>query len=509
MIGYAQRRSTIVEPNDPRYPDMTSGTNQRFVAKPEAIRIINSTEDAIAAVRDAVAAGKRVSVRSGGHCAEDFVYHPEVEVVIDMSQLTAIRYDETRCAFMVESGALLFNVYEQLYRHWGVTIPGGICYSVGVGGHVCGGGYGLLSRSFGLTVDHLYAVEVVWVDADGEVSSVVATREPDDPNRNLWWAHTGGGGGNFGIVTRYWFRTPGRTGYDPSDLLVAPPSKVLLGQCGVRWDQISEEDFHTIVRNYGRWNEQNSAPGSPGSALSSIMVLNHVSSGPLGLVSQIDAANPESHARMRDFLGAVFADTALAGSPQVLDAVQELAWLQATRHVTTIIGNQPIPSVRGITKSAYLRRSLTEEQHGTLYRNLTRPDTQSPGAIAMLMPFGGQINAVASDATASAQRDSVMKLRIENWWVNPGADAANMTWARDIFGQLFADTGGAPVPNEATDGCYINYPDADMTDPQYNRSGVLWQRLYYKENYDRLQAVKTRWDPRNFFRHRMSIEPLA
>ncbi|AZQ39118.1 hypothetical protein EJ357_41515 [Streptomyces cyaneochromogenes] len=56
---------------------------------------------------------------------------------------------------------------------------------------------------------------------------MVATREPADPHRDLWWAHTGGGGGSFGIVTRYWFRTPGADGDDPSGLLPAPPAGVL------------------------------------------------------------------------------------------------------------------------------------------------------------------------------------------------------------------------------------------------------------------------------------------
>lgn len=508
MHSNSTDRAVIVTPDDPRYPDLTSGTNQRFVAHPEMVRIISSTEDAVAAVRDAYAAGKRVSVRSGGHCVEDFVYNPEVEVVLDLSQLTEVTFDEHRQAFMVECGAMLLNVYEQLYRHWGVTIPGGICYSVGAGGHICGGGYGMLSRTLGLTVDHLEAVEVVHIDADGEVRAVVATRDPGDPHHDLWWAHTGGGGGNFGVVTRYWLRTPGRTGTDPTALLVAPPGKVLLGQCAVNWDQLSAADFDRLVANYGAWNEANSEPGSRGAELSSILVLNHVNSGPVALLSQVDAAIPDAAGLMRGFLTAVFAGTAFDGSPQVLDAVEELGWMQATRHVTTRIGNQPIPSVRGITKSAYFRRTFTPDQRTALYRNLTRTDVHSPGAIVMLMPFGGQINAVPSDATASVQRDSVMKMRIENWWVTPQDDDPNIAWGRDIFSQLFATTGGAPVPDDATDGCYINYADADMLDPRFNRSGVPWSTLYYGDNYTRLRAVKSRWDPHNFFRHRMGVEPL-
>ncbi len=72
-------------------------------------------------------------------------------------------------------------------------------------------------------MDHLLAVEVVVADPSGEVRAVVATRDPQDPHHDLWWAHTGGGGGNFGIVTRYWFRSPDATGDDPREALPQPP----------------------------------------------------------------------------------------------------------------------------------------------------------------------------------------------------------------------------------------------------------------------------------------------
>ncbi|MEU7151010.1 BBE domain-containing protein [Streptomyces sp. NPDC045456] len=83
-------------------------------------------------------------------------------------------------------------------------------------------------------------------------------------------------------------------------------------------------------------------------------------------------------------------------------------------------------------------------------------------------------------------------MRIENWWVNPADDASNIGWTREIFQDLFADTGGVSVPDSATDGCYVNYADADMTDPEFNRSGIPWPTLYYKDNYPRLRKAKGR-----------------
>ncbi len=62
------------------------------------------------------------------------------------------------------------------------------------------------------------------------------------------------------------------------------------------------------------------------------------------------------------------------------------------------------------------------------------------------------------------------------------------------------------MPNTVTDGCYINYPDIELSDPKYNKSSVPWHELYYKDNYPRLQQIKAKWDPRNIFRHGQSIQ---
>eukprot|EP00164_Ancoracysta_twista_P023238 GFYU01043362.1.p3 GENE.GFYU01043362.1~~GFYU01043362.1.p3 ORF type:complete len:119 (+),score=0.88 GFYU01043362.1:53-358(+) len=93
----------------------------------------------------------------------------------------------------------------------------------------------------------------------------------------------------------------------------------------------------------------------------------------------------------------------------------------------------------------------------------------------------------------------------QTFWSDPKDDAFYLGWLRDIYEDVFAATGGVPVPNEQMDGCYINYPDRDMADPARNRSGVPWSTLYYKDNYPRLQSVKDRYDPGNVFSHSLSI----
>ncbi|MQS09275.1 FAD-binding oxidoreductase, partial [Streptomyces alkaliphilus] len=128
-----------ITPGDARYPDLVRGWNQRYVGRPEAVYVPRSTDGVAIAVRQAVRAGKRLTVRSGGHCWEDFVFNPEVQAVIDMSAMREVDFDPPMNAFMVQPGAQLLDVYERLYRIWGVTVPAGMCFQVGAGGHVSGG----------------------------------------------------------------------------------------------------------------------------------------------------------------------------------------------------------------------------------------------------------------------------------------------------------------------------------------------------------------------------------
>ena len=508
----------LIRPDDPRYPLLTTGNNQRYVAAPEYVKMIRSTADAERALRAAHRAGKRVSVRSGGHCFAALVCNPEVEVILDFSEMTDVGYDPDRRAFYVEPGARLLNVYEALYKGWGVTVPGGICYSVGAGGHISGGGYGLLSRAHGLVVDHLYAVEVVTVDAQGKVRTTVATREENDPNRDLWWAHTGGGGGNFGLITRYWFRSPDAHGTEPGDQLISPPSKVLVHAVDLTWADLDEAKFARLLKNWGTWHEANSAPDSPYRHLSSLFNVSSKAHGSLGMFTQVDATVPGARKLLDDFFAAITAGTGLTAKPMAkangeiphladLAEPREMPWLNATRMVGTNNPTITNPTSRAVHKSGYMRKNFSDQQISALYQYMTRPDFENPDTMLVLFSFGCQVNAVGQNDTANAQRDCAFKMTFQTFWPDPADDDFYLEWIRGLYAEFFAETKGVPLIGDRTDGCYINYCDTDMADPRYNTSGVPWHTLYYKDNYPRLQQVKRRWDPTNFFHHALSVEP--
>nr|CEL14048.1 secreted FAD-binding protein [Kibdelosporangium sp. MJ126-NF4]CTQ88414.1 secreted FAD-binding protein [Kibdelosporangium sp. MJ126-NF4] len=493
-----------IKPGDLRYDSLLRGNNFRFVGRPDEIRVASSTDDVVRAVADSVRAGRRVAVRSGGHCFENFTANPAVRTLLDLSPMDDVGYDPGMRAFAVQPGATLGKVYRRLFTGWGVTIPGGGCPAVGAGGHFAGGGYGPLSRRYGSVVDHLYGVEVVVVDRDGTARAVVATREPNDPHRDLWWAHTGGGGGNFGVVTRYWLRSPGATGA-PSQLLPAAPQQVLECVVAWSWEGMTEQVFTRLLRNFGTWHERNSAPGDRSAGLYGILLLSHRKAGYFTLVVQMDAGLPGADGIVTDFVAAVTEGTGevkpIVNERRTLPWLHEMTWPGTGESGDSVARRYKI-------KAGYLRRSMTDKQIAAVHRNLTNT-TGSAESHMLLIGYGGQVRAVPSEATAVAQRDVVMKAVYSTGWADEADDAANLAWIREFYRDVYADTGGVPVPNEVNDGSYINYPDNDLVDPAWNTSGVPGRILYYKDNYPRLRQAKARWDPRGVFQHALSIEPPA
>ncbi|MFF9778162.1 FAD-binding protein [Streptomyces sp. NPDC013978] len=494
-----------VGPADPRYADLAvRGINKRFSARPETFLLATTTEQVVRAVREAVRDGKRVTVRSGAHCFENFVGDPSVRRVIDLSGMDTIRWDAKRGAFEVGAGVRLMDLYRTLYYGWGVTIPGGASATVGVGGHVQGGGYGALSRRHGITSDHVLAVEVVVVDASGRARAVIATRDARDPNRELWWAHTGGGGGNFGVVTRYWFRSPSARGTDPTAALPRPFGSVLASAVMYPREGMTKSAFRTLVGNHGRWHERNSGPGSPYAGLySGLVLLGHQGQNDQGLAAiaftHMDATLPDAPRLLQDHIDAVGAGV---GVDAYAPPPETLPWLASVEALATA---QDAETGRQKIKSAHLRRAYTDDQADVLHDFLGGTEHTNDSSSVSIQSYGGQVNTVRPGATAYAHRGSVMKAVFMNTWQNPEHDTANVDWLRRLYAGVYRDTGGVPAPGERNEGCFINFPDVDMADPKWNTSGVPWHELYYGDNYRRLQAVKAKWDPRNVFHHALSV----
>lgn len=489
-------------PEDPRYREVLEKRfNRRFSATPDYVRLAGSTAEVIAAVEDAVREDRRLVVTSGGHCLEGFVSDPQVRVILDVSPMNRIHPDPRLGAVAVEAGATVGDAFRVLYETWGTVIPLGEYPAIGMGGHVVGGAFGFLCRELGLAADYLYAVEVVTVDAAGRAGSVIATREPSDPNRDLWWAHTGGGGGNFGVVTRYWFRAPEAAGPDPAGLLPHAPASITTLRAEWSWSDLDQASFARLLRNHGAWCERESGPESRFASLWTLFELHRREFGKI-VVRCVSTAGAEAERQMREHLAAVGDGV----TPPSGTELQRMAWLEFALNPLPDLFAAPPEGVSVKVKDALLRRRLTDRQIGVAYDYLTRADHDIMGGMLGLATYGGRINTVAPDATASAQRGAILDLACTTGWLDPRDEAKNLTWVREFYRELFADTGGVPVPGDRYAGTFINHPDIDVADPAWNTSGVPWSTLYYQDNYPRLQKVKARWDPRNVFRHRLSIE---
>lgn len=181
--------------NDARYNILRQGFNKRIDKYPALIAVCTTTEEVAAAVRHAIDNKLPIAVKSGGHSMEGYSCNDD-GMVINLSQMNKVELlDDGK--IKVGPGCTLSKLYDDILPQ-GRLLPAGSCATVGVGGLTLGGGYGLFSRKFGLTCDHL--LEATMVDGNGNIHT---TRDKPE----LLWALRGGGNGNFGIVTEMTFRT--------------------------------------------------------------------------------------------------------------------------------------------------------------------------------------------------------------------------------------------------------------------------------------------------------------
>ena len=503
-----------INQQDARYDTLKKSRNLRWPANAadaaSRIDLCDSSEQTAQALQQIVSAGQRPTVRSGGHCYEDFVVNNPGGAILDLSILKAPHLPGDGERYRISAGMELGEVYLELYKRYGVTIPAGTCYTVGAGGHISGGGYGLLSRLHGLTVDWVSAVDILTVDAKGNVTP---RRVDKDHDPDLFRACRGAGGGNFGIITGFLF-----------DKLPTAPKEVVEAGIGFDWASMTESRFVDIVSTFGHyWETRGKDADTWG--LFGMMGLSHASSGGMGISLQF--CNPDGTCNdlsvVREFLDLFkpfAAAPATAGAPRDKNVPAPVArrgrgaggrpmmrrlWLDAT-----VRGGGGDGGSRAKYKSCYMKRNFTSDEAKCLYRHLTRTVTGKDlsGFVLGVDSYGGATNRsqMAAD-TAICQRASVMKLQYQSYWRRPEDDAGNLQWLKELYNDVYSGTNvdaryaSTPYPGDYYEGCYINYPDRDMLEHSF------WPQLYYGpgELYPFLQGVKRRYDPNNVFHHAMSI----
>ena len=165
----------LITRDDPRFNNLKRARNGRWPASPadgiNRVALCLNAEDTAQALQRMIDAGQRPTIRSGGHCYEDFYANNPNGTLIDMSMMNRVDKDAN---YRVGAGATLGQAYQELYKLYNVTLPGGTCGSVGAGGHITGGGYGFVSRLYGTTADWLTGVDILTVDAKGRLRFALA-----------------------------------------------------------------------------------------------------------------------------------------------------------------------------------------------------------------------------------------------------------------------------------------------------------------------------------------------
>ena len=232
----------VVKSTDPRFVSAMMSRNGRFPTpedSPNQVILCHSGEDVALAVEQTVHAGKRPTVISGGHCYEDFALGNPGGALINVHPMNGISQDPATKRWKIEGGATVGEMYLGMHTQGGVTIPAASCTTVGVGGHIAGGGYGFLTRLLGIAPDWITAVDIVAVDSKGKVKLRHVDKKTDP---DLLRACRGSGGGSYGVITAYYSDSP------PS-----APKEVMTGYMSFEWGNMTPERLHRILYIYSNY----------------------------------------------------------------------------------------------------------------------------------------------------------------------------------------------------------------------------------------------------------------
>jgi FAD/FMN-containing dehydrogenase len=410
-------------------------------ARPKAIVFCESTADVQKTVRWARKYGVRLVPRSGGHSYGGYSTISS-GVVVDVTRMKFVQPRAGGRA-LIGAGAPLIDIYSKLWAHHRM-IPGGSCPTVGIAGLTQGGGHGWSGRKFGLTSDNVTQLTIV--TADGKVLTCNAHE-----NSDLYWACRGGGGGNFGIVTNFTFKTH-------------PVNKVSTFYLTWPWS-----DAARVVKAWQRW-----APHAPSNLGLSVCVL---SSG-----------SPPSISASGQFFGSASALRSLirpltnVGSPNVSVTPRTFfgaVLLYAGCDSISACRNQAPEAFKA--KSDYAHRPLSAAGIKTIVRGI---EGFSSGGLALILDsYGGAINRVPPAATAFAHRDMLFSMQ---YYATPGS-GRNLAQLNRFYRAMRPYVSGY---------AYQNYIDPQLAN---------WEHAYYGTNYPRLVSVKKKYDPGNFLRFKQSI----
>ncbi|WP_411965391.1 FAD-binding oxidoreductase [Haloferax sp. YSMS24] len=443
-------RGNLIRPGDPEFDDERAIFNAMIDKRPQLIAKCTDVADVIAAVNYARESGLETGVRSGGHNGPGLSLVDD-GLVIDLSEMNGIRVDTDKQTVSVEAGCTWGDV-DHATHAFGMATVSGIISTTGVGGLTLGGGHGYLTRKYGLTIDNLVGADVVL--ADGRM-----VRASEDENEDLFWAIRGGGG-NFGVVTSFEYQL------HPVDTVIAGP---------MFWP-LSE--LETTMQWYRDW-----ITAAPRDVYA------------FYLIAEVpgDPFPPELHGEK--VCGLLWCCTG--------DDEQAESMLQSARDVAEPlfehVGEMPYPALQGMFDGLYPEGDqwywkgdfVRELSDDAIEAHERFAEVPTPKSGMHLYPIDGAVHDVDADETAWSARDANWSMVIVGVDPDPAKADEITDWADGYWEAVHPHTFG---------GSYINF----MMEEGEDRI-----RATYGDNFERLQKVKAKYDPENFFHVNQNIEPAA
>ncbi len=430
---------------------------------PEAVVLCMTAADVAETITFARRAGAVIAARSGAHC---FAGRSSTRgIVIDLSEMRSVSVADGLAT--VEAGALLGDVYERLDSQ-GLTIAAGACPSVGIAGLTLGGGFGILGRKYGLTSDQLVGAQVVLADA-----SVVDCDEYREPS--LFWALRGAGGGQFGIVTTFVFRT-------------VPAQDLTCFKLGWPYAQAA-----AAIELWQGW-----APDAPDELAASLLITatDDLDEPEVTIFGAMLGTKTETADALDQLIVRLDADPVSTTIQQMPHRVAKTFLAEhapgAERWDGTTQGERPPPRVM-FAKSEFFRRPLPPDAIAALVDSFAAGPGKAYARELDFTPWSGAYNRTRTDATAFAHRNERFLLK-HAVVLNPHAAAHERDAARDWLTRSWSI-----VHPHGSGGVYPSFPDPDLTD---------WARAYHDVNYERLTHIKARYDRDNLFRFHQSLPPI-